>query len=318
MTNSEVDELFASEKNFNENRNQTLNMKTKYTFLILSVILFASCGDTISSKDEVSFKASKAKMEEKLDKADKEKLEIALRVVVLKAMKEKFNNPDDATYKGKSFDQISMAMIDGKTFSGIVDYAEDFLQEDRDKTIENTNKEIDSLTIQKAKLAEQNKVLDNFKLTKVSISQQEWFGEMTPFLDLTFVNKMSTEILGYNLQINIYSKATGKIIASQEQGTSFKVDQALKPNAEDVWSQPLLFEAKDHSKLWATAKYPITDFSKFDLKIEAFPETIETKKEKLVRTKGLENIDKEIKELQLKLKGLRETKGTLDELELTN
>lgn len=293
-------------------------MKPKFTILMLVAVLFTSCGAKMSGKDEQSFKASKAKMEEKLDKADKEKLEIALRVVVLKAMKEKFNKPDDAKYKGKSFDEISMAMIDGKTFSRIVDYAEDFLKADRDKSIKEKTTEIDSLTKEKTKLADQNKVIDNFKLTKVSISLQEWFGEKTPFLDLTFVNKMGTEILGYNVQINIYSIATGKLIASQEQGTSFKVDQALKPNAEDVWSQPLLFEAKDHSTLWATAKYPITDFSKFDLKIEAFPETVETKKEKIVRVRGLENIDKKNKYLKIELEQLKETKGTLDELELTN
>ncbi|TDG35583.1 hypothetical protein EZJ43_13255 [Pedobacter changchengzhani] len=292
-------------------------MKLKIMLLAFAVMLFASCGPTISGKDEQSFKASKAIMEAKLSVTEKDDLEKALRVLTAKAMKEKWEKPDDVNFKGKSFDAIVMNMIDGKTFSGIVDYAEDFLKADRDKSIKEKTTEIDSLTTEKIKIAKQNKVLDNFKLTKVSISEQEWFGEKTPFLDLTFVNNMGTEILGYNVQINIYSKATGKIIASQEQGTSFKVDQALKPNAEDVWSQPLLFEAKEHSKLWATAQYPITDFSKFDLKIEAFPKTVETKKEKLVRVGGLENIDKKIKYLKTELEQLKETKGTLDELELT-
>ncbi|MFC3561422.1 hypothetical protein [Pedobacter jamesrossensis] len=298
-------------------------MKTKLTLLLFAIMLFASCGPTISGKDEQSFKASKAKMEEKLDKEDKEKLEIALRVIVAKAMKEKWNNPDDAKYKGKSFDVIVMTMIDGKTFSGIVSYAEDFLKEDRDKNIENKTKEIDSLTIQKAKFIEQNKAIDNFKLTKTSISEQEYFDEKSPFLDLTFVNKTGAEIFDYMIQINIYSKKTGELIASQQQGTSsekrddYKDGEGIKPNEEYFWSQPLLNKAQNHSTLWKTAKYPITNFEPFDLVIKAFPALIITKKEKLVRVANLEILDKEIKQLQEEVKGLKETKGNLDELELT-
>ena len=48
-------------------------MKNIYSTLILSifVLFLASCGPTISGKDEQSFKTSRAKMEEKLDKNNK-------------------------------------------------------------------------------------------------------------------------------------------------------------------------------------------------------------------------------------------------------
>ena len=128
-------------------------MKSIYPALILSFItLFLfSCGPTISGKDEQAFKTSKAKMEEKLDNPEKENLEKALRVIVLKAMKEKWNFPEK--YKEKSFDKISMEMIDGKSYSAIISFAEEFLAADRDEKIANKTAEIDSLEKDKLKAA---------------------------------------------------------------------------------------------------------------------------------------------------------------------
>ncbi|MEO5909345.1 MAG: hypothetical protein ABIP95_00585 [Pelobium sp.] len=299
-------------------------MKTKYTFLILSVLLLASCGPTISSKDEASFKASKAKMEENLDKADKEKLEIALRVVVMKAMKEKFDKPDDAKYKGKSFDEISMVMIDGKTFSGLVSYAEDFLQEDRDRNIESTNKEIDSLTTEKTKFIKQNEKLNQLKLTDVNITREESFGKMSLYLNFTLVNNTGAEILRHMIGMDIVSKKTGEVIQSIQSGNNTGFDDEIKEDdkgvlpGEEISMKEYMGDINADTDFFKNAKYPITDFSKLDFIVKVFPTLIITKKEKLIRTKGIENLDKEVEDLQLKLKELKETKGTLDELELTN
>lgn len=298
-------------------------MKTKIITLLAFAVLLVSCGPTISGKDENSFKTSKAKMEEKLDDADKKKLEIALRVILVKAMKEKFNLPDDPKYKGKSFDEISLAMIDGKTFNGIVSYAEDFLQKDRDDNIKKNQLEIDSLIAKKAEIEVQNKEIDNFKLTKISISEDSFFDEKQPYLDLEFVNKLNAEVFKYMIQIDIHSKKTGELVASQQQGNGFSEDDSFKDgegiaaNETYNYHQPLLSEAVSHSNLWKTAKYPITDFSAHDLVITAFPVSITTKTKKMVRAKNLKSMDKEIEMLKKEIIGLKETKGTLDELELT-
>lgn len=292
-------------------------MKNNILILFICCILLTSCGPKISGKDEASFKSSKAKMEEKLSKAEKENLEKALRVVVLKAMKEKWNHPQDELYKGKSFDVISLKMIDGKTYSGIVKFAEEFLKEDKEEKIKNTKVELDSLNKQHIVLKEKTKDLDKYQLTKISISEDDFFGP-SPFLDLTFVNKTNEEVIGdYMYQIDIYSKATGKLIASQQQGGGFSNGSGVKPNEEDLYHQPLLSDAVAHSTLWKSAKYPITDLSKFDLVVKAYPIKLTTKKGILERPKNLIALETEMKELNQKLVDLNKTEGTLDELELT-
>ena len=284
-------------------------------------MLFAACGPTISGKDEQSFKTSKAKMEEKLDKEEKENLEKALRIIVVKAMKEKWNSPDK--YEGKSFDKISMEMIDGKSFSAIISYAEDFLKADRDEKIANKTAEIDSLEKDKLKSIEIIKKIDAFKLTKISISEDVFFSDdpKQPFLDLTFTNTSKEDIIGaYMLNIEVYSKKTGEKIAAQGQGGTWNDDFALKPNESYDYHQPLLSEAVQHSNLWKTAKYPITDFSPYDLVIKAYATKITTKKGGTIERPKTDTayFDAEIKKLNEEIKALKETKATLDELELTD
>lgn len=285
-------------------------------------MFLASCGPTISGKDEQSFKTSKAKMEEKLAKEDKERLEIALRVIIMKAMKEKWDKPHDVKYKGKSFDAISMAMIDGKSFSGIVDEAEDFLKEDRDKNIEQTSKEIDSLMKEKEKFTAVTKKMDLLKLTKISIVEEEDFDQKVPYVAYTLKNNTGSEILAYMIQVDVVSKKTGKLLSSIQSGNRSEIDgnvkdgDGIKPGEEISMDQSLNAIEKS-SNLFNNPKFPITDFSKLDFEIKVFPALIITRREKMVRSSELENLDKKIKLLQEELKELKETKGTLDELELT-
>ena len=296
-------------------------MKNTYPLLILSffTLLLFSCGPTISGKDEQAFKTSKAKMEEKLDKEEKENLEKALRVIVLKAMKEKWNSPEK--YEGKSFDKISMEMIDGKSYSAIISYAEDFLATDRDEKIASKTAEIDSLQKNKLVAAKLEKQLDAFGLNKISITEDEFFDEEKPFLDLVFANTSKDDLIGeYMFNIEIFSKKTGEKIAAQQQGGTFNDDFAIKPNETFEYHQPLFDDAVRHSNLWKTAKYPITDFSPYDLVIKAYATKITTKKGGTIERPKADAayFDAEIKKLNEEIKALNETKATLDELELTD
>ena len=296
-------------------------MKNTYSLLILFVItiLLFSCGPTISGKDEQSFKTSKAKMEEKLDKAEKENLEKALRVIMLKAMKEKWNSPEKN--EGKSFDKMVMEMIDGKSYGAIISYAEDFLAADRDDKIKNAEAEIDSLEKDKIKTEVLIKKLDAFKLTKISISEDKFFDEKQPYLDLVFTNTSAHNLTGeYMFNIEICSKKTGQRIEAQGQGGTWNDDYVLKPNETFEDHQPLLSEAVAHTILWKTAKYPITDFLPFDLVIKAYATKITTKKEGTIERPKADAayFDAEIKKLNEEIAALKEQKGTLNELELTN
>ncbi|RZL37693.1 MAG: hypothetical protein EOO96_04550 [Pedobacter sp.] len=299
-------------------------MKNKLLIVLAVAVLLASCGPKISGKDEESFKISKAKMEEKLDKEEKETLEKALRVIVLKAMTEKFNHPDDPQYKEKSFNAISLAMIDGKTFSGIVSYAEDFLKKDRDEDIKKTEAELDSLNTKRKEFEVQNKEINNFKLTKISISEDESFDEKKPYLDLTFENKLNAEVFYHKIQIDIRSKKTGEMIDSQIYGTGTSEGDALvdgegiAANATYEYHQSLLSGAIEHSNLWKTAKYPITDFTPYDLVIEVYPISVTTKNKTIKRAENFKMIDLVIDQLKKKLTELKDNKGTLAELDLVD
>lgn len=298
-------------------------MKNTYSILILSFItlLLFSCGPTISGKDEQAFKTSKAKMEEKLDKAERESLEKALRVILLKAMKEKWSFPEK--YEGKSFDKISMEMIDGKSYSSIISYAEDLLKADRDEKIANKTAEIDSLEKDKLQTSKITKQLDAFKLTKIFISEDQFFSDdlRSPYLDLVFTNTSTENLIGeYMFNIEVYSKKTGEKIAAQGSGGTFNEDFSIKPKETYDYHQPLFNDAVQHSNLWKTAKYPITDFSPFDLVIKAYATKITTKKDgTITRPKAdAAYFDAEIKKLNEEIKELKEQKATLDELELTD
>ncbi|WP_026976779.1 hypothetical protein [Flavobacterium tegetincola] len=297
-------------------------MKTKFTILILVTVLFTSCGPKLSGKDEESFKASKAKMEETLDEADKEKLEIALRVVVMKAMKEKWDKPDDVRFKGKSFDAISMVMVDGKTFSGLVSYAENFLKEDRDKNIAEHTKEIDSLKKDNEKISLQNKELDGFKLTKISLVEGEFMSEKVPYVDYTLINKTGQEILRYTIQMDVFDAKTGQLVASGSRGTGEEIDaddniEGIKPD-EEYSTTEVLNGIDSTSEFLKNAKYPITNLSSYNLKIKVFLAMMITKKGKYIRTKTNNNLEQQIAVLETTIKELKEKKGTLDELQLTD
>lgn len=296
-------------------------MKNTYSTFILSIciLLLSSCGPTISGKDEQAFKTSKAKMEEKLDKTEKENLEKALRVIVLKAMKEKWNAPEK--YEGKSFDKISLEIIDGKSYSSIISFAEEFLAADRDEKIAQKTIEIDTLQKNKQKVAEIIKKIDAFKLTKSFITEDDYFDAKTPFLNLVFTNTSKENLVGeYMFNIEIFSKKTGEKIAAQGQGGAFNDDYSIKPNETYEHHQPLLSEAIEHTNLWKTAKYPITDFSAYDLIIKAYPTKITTKKDGTIERpkEDAAYFDGEIKKLNEEIKALKAQKATLDELELTD
>lgn len=296
-------------------------MKNSYSALMLSIfmLLISGCGPTISGTDEQSFKTSKAKMEEKLNKAEKENLEKALRVIMLKAMKEKWNTPEK--YGDKSFNNIVMEMIDGKSYNAIISYAEDFLKADRDEKIKNAEAEIDSLQKDKIKTEAIIKKIAAFKLTKISISEDESFDEKKPYLDLVFTNTSNENLFGeYMFNIEIFSKKTGERIAAQGQGGTWNDDYAIKPNEIYEDHQPLLSEAVAHTNLWKTAKYPITDFLPFDLVIKAYATKITTKKDGTIERPKTDvaYFDAEIKKLNEEIAALKETKATLDELELTD
>lgn len=128
-------------------RRLLFNRMWKRIILLAILPLMFSCQEKFNGKDEESFKISREKIEQNLNKNEKVSLEKALRVVALEAMRLKWE--ETPKYNGKSFNKISLELIDGLSFSSVVDLAEDILKERNTKEIKQLSSEIDSLNIQK-------------------------------------------------------------------------------------------------------------------------------------------------------------------------
>lgn len=156
-------------------KNECLNEKTFIT--IYNSILMISCQEKFSGKDEKSFETSREKVEQNLNGKEKTDLEKAMRIVALEAMRLKWEETEE--YEGKSFDKISLEMIDGLSYSSVIDLAEDILRERNTKEIEHLTKEIDTLNIQKNEFTTAQKSLNLFKISSIRITKKiflmSWF-----------------------------------------------------------------------------------------------------------------------------------------------
>jgi hypothetical protein len=293
--------------------------QTQFLITLLLVTLLSGCSDKFSGKSEKAYNTSKTKIESKLSKEDKVKLEKALRVIISCAMNEKLNNPEK--FNGKSFDEISLGIIDGKSFNDVVGFAEGFLKNRVTRKISGLKIEADSLNKQKNKLQEITSNLSALKITNTQIIEDDFFGTKEPFLNYTFINLTGMPLIGeYRFQIDIYTKSTGKLIGSYQEGTTLNDGSTINTNETVTMSKHLSDEVKMNSNFWKNAKYPVKDLSYFDLIINVFPVKYTTTDNKTFEKpeadegyylKKINEINSEIKQL------LAAPPLTLDDMELT-
>jgi hypothetical protein len=185
--------------------------------VVLFITTIISCQERINSNSEKDFKLSRVKMEKELNKEQKVNLEKAFRVLVLKAMALKWEEPEK--YKGKSFNEISLKMIDRLTYSSIVDLAEDFLQESNKKDIEKRLIEIKNLEKQKREILSIQKKLNLFKIGYLEINEVDWFGTMTPELEIDYTYLGKNNLKGtVEITLELRRKLTKEAIALQTWG----------------------------------------------------------------------------------------------------
>lgn len=287
--------------------------------ILLSTALLTACGPRLSGADERAFDASKAEMEATLSPAQKIELEKALRVLVLKAMSDKAEHPEQ--YRRQSFNAISLKLVDGQSYSGIVELAEDHLKAANQKDQARTRAKIAELEQDKAQTAAVIRQLEAFQPGPIEISQDDFMGEDIPFLDLAFRNRGDAEIVGeYAYSVAISSKSSGELLDSLQTGGSFADDYAVAPGAEYRVSEPMPSEARAHSKSrWPQLRFPLKDAAQLDLVIEVQTLKFSTRKGTIERPKrSLATIDAELREQYEELKALGTVRGTLDELELSD
>lgn len=287
--------------------------------ILLSTALLTACGPRLSGADERAFDASKAEMEATLNPAQKIALEKALRVVVLKAMSDKAEHPEQ--YRRQSFNAISLKLVDGQSYAGIVELAEDHLKAANQKDRARARAKIAELELDRAQTAALIRQLDAFQPGPVEISLDDFMGEDIPFLDLVFRNRGDADVVGeYAYSVAISSQTSGELLDSQQIGGTFSDDYAVAPGAEHRVSEPMPSEARAHSKArWQQVRFPLKDAAQLDLVIKVETLKFSTRKGTVERPKrSLAAIDAELRELHDELKALGAVRGSLDELELSD
>jgi len=288
---------------------------TAFSLLILSMI---SCHEKINGTSEKTFNLSRKSVEKELTAEEKINLEKAFRVIALKAMVLKWDEP--AKYKNKSFNDISLEIIDGETYSSICDIAEDFLQEKNKKEAEKISTEIENLEKKKTKILEIERKLNLFKIGHLFLDETETFEEKCPNLEIEFVYVGKTVLKGpVGISYELKEKTSKKILSS---GISIYGDEDQRLNKNESLNENLILcQAKEKNpSLFKNIKYPIENpnLSDFNMELKISVLSLYLNGEKIIKPKTtIQDLNLEIQEQKNELKQISNSKGTLDELELT-
>lgn len=292
----------------------------KKRLLLFTIVSFMiSCQEKFNTKDEQSFNISREKIEKDLNQSEKTILEKAMRVIALEAMRLKWEEPKK--YEGKSFNKISLEMINGFSYSSVIDLAEDILKNRNKKEIEDLTKEIDSLNLQKNEFISAQKSLNLFRISSIRINKTDFFDEMVPELEIDYQYIGKDKLIGTKtIQFEVLIKSKNEIIKSEI--ISNGDDESILQNGEIITEHTILSQTKESNpKLWNAQKYPIlnpnlSDYD-LDLKISVLSLVLKGKKVEMPKM-NITQIDLKIKSNQEKINELKTVKGTLDELELTD
>ena len=292
----------------------------KKILLLLAILPFMiSCQDKFNGKDEQSFKTSREKIELNLDKNEKTDLEKAMRVVAMEAMRLKWE--ESKKYDGKSFNEISLEMIDGLSFSSVIDLAEDILKDRNKKEIEQLTNEIDSLNIQKNEFLTAQKSLNLFKISSIKINKEDFFDELVPELEIDYQYIGKNKLLGpKEINFELLKKSTNEVLKSESitQGDN----ENILESGEVITNQLILSQTKEKNpKLWNAQKYPIENpkLADYDLELKVTVLSLVLNGKKVEMPKAnISQLDAEVKKMKEKIAELKTVKGTLDELELTD
>lgn len=292
----------------------------KNVLLLLTLILFlSSCSEKFNGKDEHSFKLSREKVEKELDEKEKTNLEKALRVVLTEAMRLKWQEPEK--YEGKSFNKISLEMINGLSYSSLIDLAEDILKERNKKEITELSTEIDSLKTQIKELSAAEKKLNLFKVSSIKIKKEDFFDELVPQLEIDCQYIGKTNLIGpKEIGFKLLKKSTQEVLKSEiiTNGDN----ESILESGDIITENLILSQTKEtNPQLWNASKYPIENpnLNNYDLELKVTVLSLMINGKKISLPKANNNqINLEIKTKQEKINELKSLKGTLDDLELTN
>jgi hypothetical protein len=278
-----------------------------------------SCREKFNGKSEETFTASRYKIEQELNSDEKINLEKALRVIALEAMGLKWEKPEK--YKGKSFNEISLNMVDGLSYSSAIRLAENILKDENKKKIDKLTQEINTLNLQKSEIVNNRQKLDLFKIDYLTLDNTKFFGEMVPELAIGYKYIGKDDLHGaIEILYEVRQKSTDTVIASTTV-TSGDDESVIKTGKIMDEYLILSYVKENNPQLWSKAKYPVENLNLADydleLKVEVVSLFLNGVKIEMPKAK-IEDIEDEIKNKQWELDDLKTRKGTLDELELSD
>lgn len=288
-------------------------MKIKFIAVFAaSLFLLTSCAPTFDGSSESSFEQSREVIEAEISEKEKETLEVALRVLLLKAMSDKWLNQ---RHKDKSFDDIVLTLIDGKTYADVLELAEEFLVEKHQKEVEENKEALRLLEEEYQQAKESFEVLNAIKITSIAIVKGPWY----PTIELQLENKSQVTLTGESwIRINIgsikYNKTVDTRVDSVKSPDPIKPGDELRPVKISLSS--LMDRSKRLKSMLKEPSYPITDLEAYDLtaSIQAVKlnsiDGVEYKPSEI----SIDEYENKIKETSDHLSELMASQPTLEEL----
>ena len=291
-----------------------------YIFTLFSLLLLSGCAEKFSGKSEEAYNASKLVIESKLDAAEKIKLEKALRVIVLHALQVKWD--EAKKYKGKSFDDITLDVVDNKTYDDVIDFSEDYLEKTNKRKIDKLTSEITKLENEKKAATKTIEMLALIKTTDIRIIQEESFGEKMPYLKVTLKNTSNFDLVdAYKIDVDAVSISQNIPLTVDWSGQVG--GHTIEKGGEIIEKNSLSFLMELSKKLTSklkSASYPITNLVPLDLEVSAKATVITTSDGKHYEypDKELAEFDRELESLNKERAMIKSLKGELSEFVLTD
>jgi len=251
-------------------------------------------------------------MKNELSNQKKDNYEKAMRVILLAAMRDKFNKPDQ--FEGKSFDQMMLDRVSGKTFNELVEMAEAHLKLTNSIKLAELEKELAAMKKNKAGYDKLKKTLDLLKGRFIKIDLKD--GHTFIFADFKNVSAKMFDQYSYSI---VARTDSGEVITSASRSFS-GVGTVMPGDILQADAEISDFSMKETPEMnWSSIKYPITDPEKYHIKVEVYTDqlTVDDVPYDLASSSWKNEDQQAFEQLEKEIIALKKTKGTLDELELT-
>lgn len=283
------------------------------------IMACSSKTEKINGSDTTAFRLSREAMEKKLSVNEKETLEKAMRVMLVAAMDDKFN---DTLAADLTLDEIIMKKTNAKNYDEIVDTAESYLKSKNEKEKNDTNAKIKELLQQKHNTDSLVAILNTLKGTFIKADLDD-NGYLTFYCEFKNNSKeyISTYGIGMTAQL-LQEDGIFVSCANVNVGTN-EIAPGGKTEYKCAMAYTYQQAQKEYTKTsWNNIKLPITDLThvKKYFKVNVFTDRLLLNgiDYQLMPNAFDEDNQQELEDLQETLKALKDTKGTLDELQLIN